>query len=143
MQLMNGEIDTNLVAAFETIEQPKNADDPLRSDLDTLSRLLQEAPKDLPAPALVYRGRDGAVRSLPVGDELVCGRAADCGLRFAELREISRHHFAIQRSDDIYWLIDRGSFNGTRIRGRAIQKHELRDGDLINAAGLIFAFVRE
>lgn len=140
---MHGEIDTNLLAAFKTIQQPKEADDPLRSNLDALSRLLQEAPKDLPVPALVFRGRDGAVRAVPVGNELLCGRAADCGLRFANLREISRHHFAIQRCDGIYWLVDRGSFNGTKIRGRPVQKHELRDGDLIDAAGLIFAFVRE
>jgi pSer/pThr/pTyr-binding forkhead associated (FHA) protein len=140
---MEAEIDTNLIAAFATIALPERADDTLRADLDALARLLQEAPANLRAPALVFRGRDGTVRAVPITEELSCGRASDCGLRFTDLREISRHHFTIRKESDIYWLVDHSSFNGTKIRGRPIKKHELRDGDLINAAGIIFAFIRE
>jgi pSer/pThr/pTyr-binding forkhead associated (FHA) protein len=133
----------NLAAALETIAAADPPADKLRSDLERVAELLGEASHELMPPALVFRGRDGVVVSIPIGNRLSCGRAPGCQLRFAELREISRHHFTISREEDVYWLLDHGSFNGTRIRGQRISKHELRDGDLINASGIIFLFVKE
>ncbi len=140
---MESEVDTNLIAAFETVAGPRKAEDTLLPDLEVVARLIHAAPVDSTGPALLFRGRDGVVRRVPVGEELICGRAADCQLRFAELREISRHHFTVVKQRHMFWLLDHGSFNGTKIRGRRIQKHELRDGDLIDAGGVLFAFVRE
>jgi len=140
---MEGKIDTDLIAAFETIAGTKSDEDTLRADLEALAKLLDEVPAKLDAPSLVFRGRDGAVRVVPVGEELSCGRGVGCQLRFPELREISRRHFTVVKEENIYWLRDQGSFNGTKIRGRPVKNHELRNGDLINAAGIIFGFVRE
>jgi autotransporter passenger strand-loop-strand repeat protein len=42
-------------------------------------------------------------------------------------------------------VLDGGSANGTFVRGRSgrITRHELRDGDVIEAAGFMFIFLRE
>jgi hypothetical protein len=118
--------------------------DPLLDDLAIVAQLLNESPEDFQGPAVLFRNRNGIVESASVDEQLTCGRAHECNLRFpAEMREISRRHFTILREKDVFWLIDRGSRNQTRIRGRPIEKHELRDGDLINAGGVKFAFFKE
>lgn len=136
------EITSELAAALKTARSSGGGQDSLRSDLEFVAALLRDGPSCHSVPALLFRGRDGRVKSCAIGDRLLCGRAAECDVRFSELREISRHHFSIRRDGEEYWLIDKGSFNGTKVRGRLIERHELRDGDIIDAAGLLFAFVK-
>ena len=55
----------------------------------------------------------------------------------ADLQQISREHFAIEYTDDQFFLIDRGSVNGTIVAGKRIGgnrtkgRAELRRGDQI------------
>jgi hypothetical protein len=128
---------------------PRDVNDTLQLDtllprLEFVSELLADAPALISGPSLVFRGRDNEVKVVPIGGTIHFGRADDCEIRYAQLREVSRHHFKIEAAEDQYILIDSGSSNGTFVRGNVerITKHTLRDGDIIEAAGFAFVFVR-
>jgi pSer/pThr/pTyr-binding forkhead associated (FHA) protein len=73
------------------------------------------------------------------------GRAEDCEIRFPDIREMSRYHFRVQRHEDgTYSVTDTGSANGTFFMGSStpIAVRELRDGDVIEAGGFAFVFIR-
>ncbi|HSN71177.1 MAG TPA: FHA domain-containing protein [Steroidobacteraceae bacterium] len=52
------------------------------------------------------------------------GRDADCDLRFDDPL-ISRHHADIARQDELWWLRDLGSRNGTLLDGHAVESAPL------------------
>lgn len=146
MEIVEGaeeEVPRNRVAAaLETIGQNVGVPDNLHENLGMVAELLKNAPMAFLPPALIYH-RSGRVEAVSISEKLSCGRATDCTICFPEFREISRSHFSITREDDIFWLEDHNSYNGTKIRGHRVQRHELRDGDIIDAAGLVFAFIRK
>jgi pSer/pThr/pTyr-binding forkhead associated (FHA) protein len=62
--------------------------------------------------------------------DLVVGRAAPADLVVVDAK-ISRRHCKIGRSATGWQLEDLGSSNGTRIAGKLVKSHPLRDGDRI------------
>ena len=94
--------------------------------------------------ALLFHGERMGVEARLIADGISVGREGGCDLRFDELSEMSRFHFEIVRIGGQYLLRDRQSLNGTYIRGWTfrIQTHELRDGDIIDAGGVTFVFIR-
>ncbi len=58
------------------------------------------------------------------------GRALDNDI-VLESNDVSRHHVRVEPAGTLLRLIDLGSTNGTRVNGRRIQEHLLRDGDMI------------
>lgn len=58
------------------------------------------------------------------------GRSADNDIVLEENR-ISRKHAEIVKEGDVYFIVDKGSGNGTRLNGERIQKEPLKDGDKI------------
>lgn len=89
-----------------------------------------------------------AVRTHLVGRNLVIGRlpkgtpnAVGCDLAFEDDR-MSRRHFEISLSDDLYVLRDLQSRNGTYLNGEPVKVQEiaLKAGDIIFAGSLVFFF---
>lgn len=80
-------------------------------------------------------------RRLDVGDdEIVIGRAPDCGLVLDQIA-VSRRHARIHQLDGRYFLEDLQSRNGTFLNESAAeQPQELRDGDTIRICDAVFTF---
>ncbi len=74
----------------------------------------------------------GQTREVSTGF-LTIGRSADCSLQFHPHidRVVSTRHAVIQAEADGYYLIDRGSRNGTFVGGKRIERVKLGHGDLI------------
>ncbi|MDQ6603745.1 MAG: DUF3662 domain-containing protein [Chloroflexota bacterium] len=62
--------------------------------------------------------------------DITIGRALDNDV-VLESNDISRRHVRIEPAGTLLRLIDLGSTNGTRVNGRRVQEHLLRDGDLV------------
>lgn len=72
-----------------------------------------------------------AGRSFPLRfADVAVGRALDNDI-VLESNDVSRHHVRIEPAGTLLRLIDLGSTNGTRVNGRRISEHLLRDGDLV------------
>ena len=138
---LEGLIETSLTVAFETVRRANDVD-PLRHGLEFLAGLLSDVPEDFAGPALLCR-EGKSVQIYPVRQMLTFGRSKECTISAPGFREISRRHFSIRREREIFWLVDEATVNGTFVRGQRVHRHELRDGDVIAAAGFAFAFVRE
>jgi hypothetical protein len=81
-------------------------------------------------------GRAGSLvlpdgRRVALGEEsAVIGRSPDCTVPLSDPRA-SRRHAEVRPRDDGFLLVDLGSTNGTKVNGRRVQEHVLRDGDEI------------
>ena len=116
----------------------------LLPDLEFVSRLLGEVPQPIEAPALVFRDELGKVRAQPVRTRLRVGRLPECDISFPNYREVSRYHFAITESAGEFVLADAGSSNGTFLRRKEgrVENCPLLDGDIIDAGGFVFVFIK-
>lgn len=68
-----------------------------------------------------------------LSDGLTIGRTHEATIRLDDAA-VSRAHAVIRRHDDRWWIVDRGSRNGTCVNGTplpALAEHPLRDGDRI------------
>ena len=67
-------------------------------------------------------------------DSVVIGRGEDCDIVLPE-RQVSRRHIRIYREDDVYYVQDLESRNGTWVNGQQLKgTHRLQDGDQISLA---------
>ena len=107
--------------------------------------LLEALPALPRVTSLVFSRPGGKVECVPVGEGVVVGRGEDCGIRFEVRQEFSRRHFTVRPQGGGFVVEDLGSSNGTLVNGIAgkIQRHELRDGDFIQAGGVDFQFVQQ
>lgn len=69
------------------------------------------------------------------------GRDPDCDVRIDD-SAISREHLLIDASEDIWWAIDPGSKNGSRIDGRPLDKARLGKTCWFSLAGIPASFER-
>jgi len=53
---------------------------------------------------------------------------------------ISRQHARIERVDDVFFIVDLNSSNGTMVNGQRITRHELKEGDVITLGDVEFGF---
>lgn len=83
-------------------------------------------------PKLHFVHPDGTeARFALEGDVFRIGRAPDNDIVLSDAR-VSSHHLLLQRtSSGNYMANDLGATNPTRINGRVITLHELRDGDTL------------
>jgi pSer/pThr/pTyr-binding forkhead associated (FHA) protein len=58
------------------------------------------------------------------------GRQDDNNLAIDE-KAVSRRHCRIDYDGDLFWLVDCGSHNGTRVNGELVRRSRLESGDLI------------
>lgn len=67
------------------------------------------------------------------------GRALDNDV-VLESNDVSRRHARLEPAGSVLRLVDLGSTNGTRVNGRRVQEHLLRDGDLVEFGSVQLAF---
>lgn len=87
---------------------------------------------DLPAGVLI----SGNGAQFTLTDGLTIGRAPDAVVRLDDAA-VSREHAQLRHHDARWWVLDRGSRNGTRLNDTmlpAFAEHPLRDGDRIFVA---------
>lgn len=70
------------------------------------------------------------------GDVITLGREADNQIR-VDADVVSRHHLVLRRSGTAYIAEDLGTTNGIRVGGTRVERHELRDGDVLDIAGVV------
>ena len=85
--------------------------------------------------------RDGVPRlKLPLGDCCRIGRSSECDVQLLD-HQLSRVHARIERRDEVYWLEDLGSRNGTFLAGtRVSEPVRLAPGDELSLGGLAVIF---
>jgi len=82
---------------------------------------------------------DAAPQSQELTDDLVVGRAAPADLIVADPK-VSRRHCKIAHTPTGWQLEDLGSSNGTRVGGRTVKSHTLRNGDTIEIGSTSLVF---
>ena len=65
------------------------------------------------------------------------GREADNSLSIPEAA-VSRYHAQIEKRADGWWVVDKGSTNGTVVNGVRVQAHRLEDHDVVRIGDTIF-----
>lgn len=69
----------------------------------------------------------------------VIGRAVDCDIPVRDIL-LSRRHCRLDPLGDRWVVADLGSKNGTRVDGKPVEKHVLRDGEVIRAGNIRICF---
>jgi pSer/pThr/pTyr-binding forkhead associated (FHA) protein len=64
---------------------------------------------------------------------MTVGREADSDVRVNEPL-VSRAHARLERRDDVWFVVDLGSTNLTRVNGEAVVEQRLKDGDEVRFA---------
>jgi hypothetical protein len=84
---------------------------------------------------IIHEGEKAGQRWTIREPELIIGRGGECDLVLPE-RQVSREHIRIFRANDLYYLEDLDSKNGTWVNGKQIKNTTvpLRDGDEIQIA---------
>lgn len=70
------------------------------------------------------------------GEAVTLGREADNQIRVDE-DVVSRHHLVLRRVGNSYVAEDLGTTNGVQVNGARVERHELRDGDVLDIAGVV------
>ncbi|MCR4419947.1 MAG: DUF3662 and FHA domain-containing protein [Clostridia bacterium] len=78
----------------------------------------------------VVRGPDSGLSVALGQEEVLIGRRPGCHLVLTD-PNVSRQHAVIERRQELYWLIDLDSTNGTYINGQRVHRQPLRPGDRI------------
>lgn len=73
--------------------------------------------------------------------QLVIGRDANNGIHLGDI-SVSRRHAMLTCALDEYFIEDLGSTNGTLLNDRAITKHILKSGDLLQIGDYVLRFER-
>jgi hypothetical protein len=112
--------------------------------LQYVSDLIADAGAMPQEPAMIYRRGDGSVGVYPVRAGATIGRHPECNLVIANDLRLGRKHFRVYSSSGTFLVEDLGSKNGTYINDhdQKIERHSLRDGDLILAGDQVFVFLR-
>ncbi len=77
---------------------------------------------------LVKRGPNAGSTFLLEGDETTVGRDTDSAV-FLDDVTVSRKHAVIERHDDEWFVVDRGSLNGTYVNAEQVDRTKLTTGD--------------
>jgi hypothetical protein len=118
--------------------------DHLARRLENVADLLAGAGSLPKEPLLLWREAGQSARHAAIGQELVVGRnTGQTGLTLPEDAGLSRRHFLVRLAAGSCVLEDLQSHNGTSINRpeQRVQKHSLRDGDLILAGSHVFVFL--
>jgi two-component system cell cycle response regulator len=87
---------------------------------------------------MVSGSEAGAV--YPLGPTTIVGRALDCAIQIHN-PGVSRHHAQIVRESETEYVVqDLGSRNGLSVRGRAVLRCRLSDGDRVGFGPVYFRF---
>jgi pSer/pThr/pTyr-binding forkhead associated (FHA) protein len=90
-------------------------------------------------PYLIVTVPDQDPRRVELADTVVVGRMAPADLVVADAK-VSRTHCRLSKSRTGWTVTDLGSSNGTRVGGRLVKAHVLRDGDRIEVGRTALVF---
>jgi len=90
-------------------------------------------------PYLLVQVPDQEPRRVELAEAVVIGRAVPADLVVADAK-MSRRHCKVSGSRTGWTVTDLGSSNGTRVGGRAVKAHVLRDGDRIEIGHTVVVF---
>ncbi|MDZ7816024.1 MAG: FHA domain-containing protein [Planctomycetota bacterium] len=80
---------------------------------------------------IICRAKDEPERTFDEDKtEITIGRSKESTIKLDDSR-LSRHHCSVVREGDTYFVIDKGSSNGTYLNYKRIQKEQLETGDAI------------
>ena len=111
----------------------------------------QRAPGSAPATASRGSGfrlvsiqglSDGTEFTLPGGKVYLMGRDREADVKLLST-SVSRRQARIDATGDTPVLIDLGSANGTKVNGDAVDRHPLREGDLIKMGEVLLRFQQQ
>lgn len=77
---------------------------------------------------LVKRGPNAGSTFLLEGEETTLGRDTESAV-FLDDVTVSRKHAVVERHDDEWFVVDRGSLNGTYVNGEQVDRTKLTTGD--------------
>lgn len=83
---------------------------------------------------LVVAGPSSGLRFEVEGASVGIGRAEENEI-WLDDPDLSRYHARLDAHGHTYLLIDRGSTNGTFANGQRVERHRIRDGDVIELGG--------
>lgn len=90
---------------------------------------------------LVVRNGGNAGTSVPVqGTRMTAGRSTDCDVTIDD-STVSREHAAFVRRGALWWVVDLGSTNGTRVNGSRAAEHPIEPGDRVQLGDAIVELV--
>ena len=91
---------------------------------------------------LIYPPGPDMGRRWPLGstDEIVVGRGSDCDIQI-DRDSVSRRHARVYKVEELWYVEDLGSTNGSYINDVPIQRSPLRDGDFVKIGSAIFKFL--
>lgn len=90
---------------------------------------------------LVYQVHGQTIKVRLNRPEMRLGRADDCEIRLPN-KEISRYHARLNSSMEDWILHNTRSTNGVFVNEEQIQRHVLRDGDVIRIGSVVLVFCR-
>ena len=91
-------------------------------------------------PHLYVVTNDGQIFNFPISKaKTTLGRSDENDLVLVD-NTVSRYHTEIQKVKDDYFLADLGSYNGTKVNGKSIQKVSLKNGDEIQVGSSKLTF---
>jgi len=89
---------------------------------------------------LVKRGPNAGSTFLLEGDETTMGRDTDSAV-FLDDVTVSRKHAVVERHDDEWFVVDRGSLNGTYVNGEQVDRTKLTTGDEVQIGKFKLVFL--
>lgn len=91
-------------------------------------------------PRIIVEEGDVEIDPMPVAEQVLIGRAADCDIVLDDTF-VSAHHARVYRADSAYWLEDLGSTNGTTVKGEPISAPvKLTDNSRFRIGQTVFRF---
>jgi len=92
-------------------------------------------------PTLTVRtGVDAGATLVLNGRRVTVGRGSSCDLVVRDTT-VSREHAAFVQRGDVWWVLDLGSTNGTRINGLRAAEHPVTPGDRIELGDVVVELV--
>ena len=89
---------------------------------------------------LVRTGVDAGASLVLDGRRVTAGRGTDCDLVVRDTT-VSREHAAFVLRGDVWWVLDLGSTNGTRVNGLRAAEHPVVPGDRIELGDVVVELV--
>jgi hypothetical protein len=92
-------------------------------------------------PTLTVRtGVDAGTTLVLTGRRVTAGRGDSCDLVVRDTT-VSREHAAFVQRGDVWWVLDLGSTNGTRVNGLRAAEHPIVTGDRIELGDIVVELV--
>lgn len=104
------------------------------------SRERRRPPRHSEACLIVIQGANVGRRTILDKEALVIGRAKDANIPIDEAA-VSRRHAIIRKREQVFFIEDQNSKNGTFVNGEKCREAALQDQDLIEIGDTLFKFI--